>query len=140
MINFQTLLKDKNLKATHQRLAILKTIDNSKHINMENLYELLSSKYPTLSKATIYRNLKELISIGLVTEIKIPDQPTNYEITKMPHIHLVCKICNKIEDKIVNTEQIIDEATKDSRFKVESSSISLIGVCQECLNSAKNSA
>ncbi|MFK5881988.1 MAG: transcriptional repressor [Sulfurospirillum sp.] len=137
MLDFRDILKYKNLKATHQRLAILETMDSLKHVDIENLYELLLSKYPTLSKATIYRNVKELIAIGLVTEIKIPDMPTNYEITKMPHIHLVCKICNKIIDKIVDTKGIIDEATKGCNFKVETSSISLLGICPECSKTLK---
>ena len=134
MIDFKTILKEKNLKATHQRLAILETMNSLKHVSIENLYDLLLAKYPTLSKATIYRNVKELIAIGLITEIKIPEMPTNYEITKMPHIHLVCKICNKIEDRIVDTKCLVDEATKDIGFKTEKSSISLVGVCSECLN------
>ena len=133
MIDFKTILKEKNLKATHQRLAILETMNSLKHVSIENLYDLLLTTYPTLSKATIYRNVKELIAIGLITEIKIPEMPTNYEISKMPHIHLVCKICNKIEDKIVDTKCLIDEATKDIGFKIEKSSISLVGVCSECL-------
>ncbi len=63
--------------------------------------------------------------------------PANYEITKMPHIHLVCKICNKIIDKTVNTKYIIEEATKGYDFKVEESSISLVGICPECLKNNK---
>ncbi len=132
MIDFKTILQKRNLKATHQRLAILETMNTLKHVSIENLYDLLLAKYPTLSKATIYRNVKELITIGIITEIKIPDMPTNYEITKMPHIHLVCKICNKIEDKIVDTKCLIDEATKDIGFVTEKSSISLVGVCSKC--------
>jgi Fe2+ or Zn2+ uptake regulation protein len=133
MLDFRNILKDKNLKATHQRLAILETMDSLKHVDIENLYELLIDKYPTLSKATIYRNVKELIAIDLITEIKIPDMPTNYEITKIPHIHLVCKVCNKIVDKIVDTSCIVSEAIKESKFKVERSNISLVGICSECL-------
>ena len=134
MIDFKIILQEKNLKATHQRLAILETMNNLKHVSIENLYDLLLATYPTLSKATIYRNVKELIAIGIITEIKIPDMPTNYEITKMPHIHLVCKICNKIEDRIVDTKCFVDEATKDIGFKIERSNITLVGVCSECLD------
>ncbi len=134
MVDFKEILKTKNLKATHQRLAILETMDSLGHVDIEYLYELLLDKYPTLSKATIYRNLKELIAIDIISEVKIPDMPTNYEINKIPHVHLVCKICNKIEDKIVNTKHLIDEATKEMHYKIETSNISLIGVCPKCLD------
>lgn len=134
MTNFKTILQNKGLKATHQRLVILDELEKSKHIDMDKLYDLITINCPTLSKATLYRNLNDLVLKDIVTEVKLPNQKNQYEITKLPHIHLVCKKCNSVVDDIVDISFLLNEVYKHTHFQVETSSISLGGICEECLN------
>ena len=53
MTDYIKLLKDNDLKATIQRTTILKAIDSVGHLNIDEIYENINSKYPTLSLATI---------------------------------------------------------------------------------------
>ncbi|MEA1914463.1 MAG: transcriptional repressor [Campylobacterota bacterium] len=133
MTNFKTILQDKDLKATHQRLVILEELEKAKHIDIDNLYDLVISSCPTLSKATLYRNLNDLVLKNIVTEVKVPDQKNMYETTKLPHIHLVCKKCRSVEDENIDTSFLLSEVSRHSHFKIEASSISLSGICEKCL-------
>jgi Fur family peroxide stress response transcriptional regulator len=133
MTNFKDILQSKELKATHQRLIILEELENLEHVEIDKLYEHIIIKLPTLSKATLYRNINELVSKDIISEVKISNQKNLYEITKVPHIHLVCNKCNNIIDDMIDISTLLDEITKYSHFKIESSSMIFNGICQKCL-------
>ncbi len=133
MTDFKAILQNKDLKATHQRLVILEELEKSKHIDIDKLYSLVIENCPTLSKATLYRNLNDLVLKEIVTEVKLPNQKNRYETTKLPHIHLVCKKCGSIEDETIDISFLLNEVSKYSNFQIETSSISLEGICKECL-------
>ncbi len=132
MENLKNLLRSNNLKATHQRIAILDCIDKFGHVDIDAIYSFICEKYPTMSKATVYRNINELLSYNIIEEVKLPYKNKNYEIKKMPHIHLSCKKCSKVEDLFLETTPLFNSITSNSGFKVEQSFIVVEGICKEC--------
>lgn len=82
MERFKDVLKASNLKSTHQRLAILDSIDQFGHIDIDTLFDVIIRKYPTMSKATLYRNINDLINFHILEEVKLPHQKQQYEIKK----------------------------------------------------------
>ena len=134
MDKLKQVLQNNDLKATHQRLCILDTLEKKGHIDIDNLFELVSKQYPTISKATLYRNINELIDKNIVVEVKIPHQKNRYEIKKEPHIHLVCKYCGEVIDDIIDISSLINNIKQTKQFQVESSSILFEGVCKNCTN------
>ncbi len=132
MENLKNLLRSNNLKATHQRIAILDCIDKFGHVDIDAIYSFICEKYPTMSKATVYRNINELLSYNIIEEVKLPYKNKNYEIKKMPHIHLSCKKCSKVEDLFLETAPLFNSITSNSGFKVEQSFIVVEGICKEC--------
>jgi len=133
MISFKNILKNKELKATHQRLVILEELEKLEHVEVDSLYDNVTLRIPTLSKATLYRNINELIFKNIITEVKIANKKNLYEITKTPHIHLVCKVCNCVVDDMVDISNLLEKITKHSSFVIESSSIVFSGICEKCL-------
>ena len=83
MDRFTDVLKASNLKSTHQRLSILHAIDIFGHVDIDTLYEAIVRKCPTMSKATLYRNINDLISFHILEEVKLPNQKQQYEIKKV---------------------------------------------------------
>ncbi len=132
---YKMLLSASNLKATHQRLAILQCIDTCGHIDIDAMYEKIIEKYPTMSKATLYRNINDLLSYNILEEVKLPDKKQQYEIKKVPHIHLLCSKCESVEDLFVETKPFLESISSKSGFKINSSFFVLNGTCQECLKS-----
>lgn len=92
------LLKDANLKATPQRISVLRALGKHEHPTIDELYENIKKEYPTISLATVYKNLNTLIDEKLVIEINVPNQKTKYDIYEEPHIHIVCEKCGNIHD------------------------------------------
>ncbi len=97
-MEFLTVLKERGLKATPQRVAVLKELDKKTHPTMEEMYSNIKEDNPTISLATIYKNVNLLKEQGIVIEINMPNGKMRYDYLSYPHIHLVCKSCGYIED------------------------------------------
>ncbi|CZE45897.1 Fur family transcriptional regulator [Campylobacter geochelonis] len=92
------LLKDCGLKATPQRLCVLKVLGKHTHPTIDELYDDIKQDYPSISLATVYKNLNTLIEQGLVVEVSIPNQKSKFDIYEYPHIHVVCEKCGFVRD------------------------------------------
>ena len=128
--NYITLLQENDLKATIQRTSILKSIDQAGHINVDEIYEDVKELHPTLSLATIYKNIILMQESNVIVEVPMNGQKSKYELTKEEHMHLVCQVCGTIEDRKIKPEA--KEALVVEDFKLKSSKINLYGVCQSC--------
>ncbi|BDY12387.1 Fur family transcriptional regulator [Hydrogenimonas cancrithermarum] len=126
------LLKEHELKVTPQRLKIISMLEKHGHINIEDLYQEMLKEFPSVSLATIYKNINQMIENGLIQEVKLPQAKSVYELIKDPHLHMVCDRCHKVEDIVIGVEKIIEEAENLSGYKIEESFITLRGICPEC--------
>ena len=126
------ILRSHNLKATPQRSAIAEALDINGHLSIENLYELLKSKLPTISLATIYKNINSMIENGFVAEVKLPGTKSVYELVKEQHSHLLCEKCGKVEDVFLQMDQCIADVSQKSDFLIEHIDVVLTGRCSQC--------
>jgi len=130
MTDYIKLLQDNDLKATIQRTNILRSIDKAGHLSIDEIYEDIKGKYPTLSLATIYKNIILMLKQSVIVEVPINGQKSKYELKKHDHIHLICKSCGEIEDKEITQES--KKILSVENFKLINSQINLYGICQKC--------
>ena len=130
MKNYITLLKENDLKATIQRTSILKSIDHAGHINIDEIYEDVKELYPTLSLATIYKNIILMQANNVIVEVPMNGEKSKYELKKEEHMHLICQECGKIQDTKISKQT--QEALVIDNFQLNHSQINLYGVCTSC--------
>ncbi|CAM2905866.1 Fur family transcriptional regulator [Helicobacter burdigaliensis] len=133
-MHFKEILKENNLKVTPQRMAILKEIERNGHISIEEIYENIKENHPSMSLATIYKNLTSMQEAKIIDEVKLPNQKQRYELIKQPHIHLVCERCGDIKDIHLDRaiKDLKESCEKETNYKIEDSSIALLGICPNC--------
>ncbi|RXJ87369.1 Fur family transcriptional regulator [Arcobacter sp. CECT 8985] len=134
MMNCTTLLKEYNLKVTPQRVAIVEELYKNGHMNIDDLYKKLLSKFPSISLATIYKNVNAMIEKVFLNEVKIPNSKSVYELVKEEHSHLVCSSCGKIEDIDLSIGSLVEEATASKNYKIQEASVVFTGLCPTCSN------
>lgn len=132
MLNYTSLLKEYDLKVTPQRVAIVEELYMHGHMNIDDLYKKLLEKFPSISLATIYKNVNAMIEKVFLSEVKIPHSKSVYELVKNEHAHLVCSKCGHIEDITLDTTTLVDDAQSMGGFKIEKTNIVLDGVCPNC--------
>ena len=91
MLNISGLLKDYDLKVTPQRVAIVEELYTNGHMNIDEIYKKLIQRFPSVSLATIYKNINSMVERVFLSEVKIPNEKSVYELIKTEHAHLVCK-------------------------------------------------
>ena len=127
------LLREYNLKATPQRLAIIEVVTKNGHINIDSLYEEIKKRFNSISLATIYKNINSMTDNGLLLEVKLPNTKSVYEMTKDKHAHLKCDNCGSIVDIQIDINDKFEEVSKEHNFELKSAEVILSGSsCSHC--------
>ena len=130
--DFVNLLKAKELKATPQRLCVLKELEKKMHPTIDDLYETLRRENPSMSLATVYKNIGTLKEKGIVIEVNISDGKMRYDIYSKPHIHLLCKHCHSISDMDYD-ENLFDYQVKlEKNQAIQIERLDIIASTKDC--------
>ncbi|WP_417334575.1 Fur family transcriptional regulator [Halarcobacter sp.] len=132
MMNSSLLLKEYNLKVTPQRVAIVEELYSNGHMNIDELYKKLLEKFPSISLATIYKNVNAMVEKVFLNEVKIPEAKSVYELAKEEHSHLVCSSCGKIEDITIDTSVLQSSIKEESAFQIQNVDVVFSGLCKSC--------
>jgi Fur family peroxide stress response transcriptional regulator len=137
------IFKEKNIKSTPQRIAIYEILINTKsHPTVEDVYNILKPKYPTISLATVYKTLEAFKNLNLVQEINMGENKARYDANILAHTHVQCTKCGRVFD--IEPEPIgslISSLPKDLDFKINSQQVYFFGICPQCQSSTnENSA
>ena len=132
MIDTTALLKNYDLKVTPQRIAIIEELYKNGHMNIDDLYKKLLDRFPSVSLATIYKNINSMVEKLFLSEVKITNEKTVYELSKNEHAHLVCSNCKAVKDIELDSSDISKQISNLNNFKVNQTDIILSGICQKC--------
>jgi Fur family peroxide stress response transcriptional regulator len=132
MNDFINLLKTKELKATPQRISVLKELDKKAHPTIDDLYNALKKENPSMSLATVYKNLATLKEKGVVIEVNTAEGKMRYDIYSKPHIHLVCQQCGAIEDVDYDQSLFEYQTILEANKHVKIDRMDIIATVQEC--------
>lgn len=134
MENIISKYKDKGIRLTPQRIAILKFLEgNTDHPAAEDIYRKVRRRYPTISFATVYNTLQTLTEKGDLLEITIDPTRKHYDPNTTPHHHIVCTDCNEIMDVFVDYSDVLTLPSHVLReFKPVGNHVDFYGVCRKC--------
>ena len=141
---FSESCREKGLSVTHQRLAVYEALVSSRsHPGAEEIYQAVKTKYPTISRGTVYRTLETLCDIGLVADVNRVRGTARFEAAIQPHHHLICLGCRAIMD--VHDDSLdrmgvgaarravtAPAAEEFSGFTVTGYQVQLVGYCRQC--------
>lgn len=129
-------LKGSGVRITPQRHAILQhLIETMSHPTADDIYKSLESKFPNMSVATVYNNLRVFKEAGLVKELTYGDSSSRFDCVTTDHYHIICKDCGKIVDfHYPGLDEVETLAEHVTGFKVGNHRMEVYGVCPSCQN------
>jgi len=128
----ELLLRDNGIKVTPQRLSIVEELYGQVHMSVDELYEAIKKKFPSISLATVYKNINAMLEKSFILEVKIPNQKSKYELTKESHSHVMCESCGKVEDISLDLHSITQKAVNLTHYNIKHDALILSGICPSC--------
>lgn len=123
-------------RMTKQRQIILEELRNVfSHPSAQEIYELISTSYPGIGLATIYRNLEILETEGEIIKIITKSGKARYDGHVHKHLHLICKKCGEIFDiEDVSSVKICSQTIEKSGFEMDLDNLKISGICKNCIS------
>ena len=128
-------LRDRGYRITPQRRLVLEAVASAdQHISAEEIYVHARSRYPLVNKSTVYRALKLLKELGLVTETDLGDGRVRYHFgAKGHHHHLVCLKCGAVMELDQALLVPLETALRQNyRFQPQMNHLAIFGYCAQC--------
>lgn len=133
------ILKTYDIRMTSQRYAILEYLAvDERHPTATEIYNALKIKFPNMSLATVYNNLNFYKEAGIVTELRLKDDSSSFDLTDTDHYHAVCTNCGKIVDfDLFDMQKIEKKIEQITGYKINTHEFNVSGLCEECKSKNK---
>jgi Fur family peroxide stress response transcriptional regulator len=127
-------LKSTGVRMTPQRSAILSfLIEAHSHPTADDIYRALADRFPSMSVATVYNNLKLFIEAGFIRELTYGDDSSRFDADLSDHYHVICSQCGKIADfEYPPLTEVEVAASHHTGFHVHSHRMEVYGICGDC--------
>ncbi|OFW03862.1 MAG: hypothetical protein A3I61_07010 [Acidobacteria bacterium RIFCSPLOWO2_02_FULL_68_18] len=126
---------DRGLRLTPQREVLLRVLSGAMgHPTADDLVRRVRKVLPTVSHATVYRNLQELVREDLIRTLEVAGTAVQFEVNPDEHHHFVCRKCGHIWDVYLSSldVRINRRRTGLDGFQVDHRNVQLHGVCAGC--------
>jgi Fur family transcriptional regulator, ferric uptake regulator len=127
-----SLLADRGLKKTRQRLSILNLLLSS---TTPLSHQEISKKIPWLDKVTVYRVLSSFLEKNIAHRIETQDHTWHFAVcpcghTAHCHPHFSCRKCGRVE--CLSDMKLPVWGKPKNGYRIENQEIYLHGLCVQC--------
>jgi Fur family transcriptional regulator, stress-responsive regulator len=129
------VLRQRGLRVTAQRLAILQAVGEAPHSTADAVAEVARAELGSISVQAVYEALAILTEHGLLRRIQPAGSPARYEARVGDnHHHLICRSC----DRTVDVECAVGETPcltigDDFGYEIDEAEVIFWGRCPACV-------
>jgi Fur family transcriptional regulator, ferric uptake regulator len=131
------VLRDAGLKATSGRIATFRLLLEASHpLSHTDVYEKLTSQRMSVDKATVFRNLQDLVDARLLQRTEFGDHIWRFEALsadshdRSAHPHFFCVDCGSVSC-LLNIQLLSDIASATASVG-ETTEVVIRGRCKDC--------
>lgn len=139
-MEYELLLRKKNIKVTKGRILILQILYDSKEaISANTIYQNCKAADNYINLSTVYRSLELFEQNDIIEKFDLGNGEYNYIIKEHTHKHILeCSLCKKkveIDCPMLQVEELIKNKTG---FVLLEHELKVKAVCEECRKAAEN--
>ncbi len=128
----RTILRNESVRLTPQRLMIAEVLIGSRnHPTVEQIHEIVLSRYPSISLATVYNTVTLLARYGLIRLLHGGKDGLRIDPDTTPHAHAHCIHCGDVFSVPIARQVELDPAVLED-FQQMQLEVSVFGSCQRC--------
>ncbi len=137
-------------RVTPARRAVLGVLERNKgHLDAEAIAARVGEREPGVHRATVYRTLQSLVTLGVVAHTHVPGGSTIYHLSPAyrgaaedhVHAHLQCTKCQRFFDMPAEwLDELRESARMTMDFEIAPGHAALLGICARCRDAALSTA
>lgn len=122
---------------TVQRALVLDAVKKlHHHPTSADIYDAVRREHPSISRATVYRNLNVLAEQGELRRVEVPSGADRFDYRIAPHYHVRCSACGRVWDADLPYFENLTARPEQARdFEVQGHDIMFTGLCAQCRDS-----
>ncbi len=134
-------LRDAGLRATGSRLAVLRVLLSAESpLSHNDVAEQLVSE--SWDRATLYRNLLDLVRVDLARRTDVGDHVWRFELThakhdRTEHPHFVCTDCGSVECLPASAVAVRASGKIPAALRTKDIEVQVRGRCDQCQQHSK---
>lgn len=131
------------LRMTPQRAVLLRALaETHTHPTADALCRMVRRVLPTVSQATVYRNLQELVRAGLIATLERAGGAVQYDPNPDDHHHFICSRCERVSDIYLKDVGYAIDRVRSSAVpgRIERAELQLHGLCDRCASPRRRDA
>lgn len=120
------------MKYSRQRELVREAVEKSSiHPTADEVYQEVRKREPTISLATVYRNLNQLSENHLIWRVVVPGDSDHFDHTLKEHEHMICTQCGCVVDiwPQVSLQELFSGM---EGAHITGYDLTLYGVCDDC--------
>lgn len=127
-------LREAGLRATRQRLTVLEALRERPHtVTAQDLHMELRRAGEPIGLTTVYRTVTALADAGFLDTFDREGEQAFRLCGDGHHHHLVCEVCNRVEELAADEVERWVGAVADRRgYHVTGHRADIFGVCPDC--------
>jgi Fur family ferric uptake transcriptional regulator len=136
-----SLLRDRGIQVTAQRLAVLRAVGAQPHVTAESVADAVRAEIGAISLQSVYDALNVLVAANLIRRIQPAGSPARFEDRVGDnHHHLICRICGRLVDIdcAVGSAPCLT-AIHDMGYQIDEAEVAYWGRCPDCLRKSRSS-
>jgi Fur family transcriptional regulator, stress-responsive regulator len=136
------LLRQRGLRVTAQRLAVLRAVSGEPHVTADAVAETVRAEMGSISLQAVYDALGVLVDVDLIRRIQPAGSPARFEARVSDnHHHVICRTCGRMADIdcAVGSAPCLT-AVDDMGYEIDEAEVIYWGRCPDCLSQARTSA
>ena len=132
--DFRKVCDRAGLAVTHQRQVIYDVLSAADgHPSPEEVYARVKRHIPSISLATVYKNLHLFIEAGIFQQVSLHHGSMRMETNQAQHHHLLCMRCKSIQDIDAGMLGLQEEPRQlPGGFLMQRLSVDVVGLCAAC--------
>jgi len=126
---------------TVQKRVIFDALRSSKsHPTADELFSIVRESLPSISLATVYRNLEQMSEAGIIKKIEVAGKQKRFDADLSDHSHFRCRDCGAVYDfEVASMGTVIGrlEGAANHDLSVEGYNLEFFGRCSKCRNNSQ---
>lgn len=109
------------------------------HPTADAIYHQIKHEHNTISRATVFRVLKQMAEQGIIHRVRVPDGADRFDFRTDRHYHIKCSSCGQVVDVgVCDIGDLTKKVYDANGYFITGCNVTFDGICPACNKKEKS--